>query len=414
MDLFSLPPTQVSIEKSQWVEHRPLASIGENSNIIEFLVNGTGEEYVDLSETYLHLNIQVFNKDSTPLVAGADVAPINLIAHSAFCQIECSLNERLITQSSNLYPYRAYFEHLLSYGNDAKRSQLTAAGWYVDTAGKMEYTTDNRGHVRRTELAEESKIVSLIAKPCLDLCNQRLIPNRVDIKLRLAHSSDSFCLMGDGKLVIKDAALYVRKVKLSPSVQLGHIKALERGTAKFPVKRVEVKTFTVPAGNLTVNHENLFLGQLPNRLLFGLVENQSFVGQSSKNPYNFRHFDTDYVALFLDGAQIPSKPLQPDFENRSYVRSYCPLFSGMNIMGRNQGNGISLSEYPKGFSLFAFDLSPDLWEGDHFQLIRSGNLRLELHFKNPLPATIDVLVYAEFSNVIECDKARNILFDYIA
>ena len=57
LDLFSLPPTQVSIEKSQWVEHHPLASIGEKSNVIEFLVNGTGEEYVDLSETYLHLNI---------------------------------------------------------------------------------------------------------------------------------------------------------------------------------------------------------------------------------------------------------------------------------------------------------------------------------------------------------------------
>ena len=69
LDLFYLPPTQVSIEKSQWVEHRPLASIGENSNVIKFMVNGTGEEYVDLSETYLHLNFQVFNKDGTPLVA---------------------------------------------------------------------------------------------------------------------------------------------------------------------------------------------------------------------------------------------------------------------------------------------------------------------------------------------------------
>ena len=88
-------------------------------------------------------------------------------------------------------------------------------------------------------------------------------------------STDSFGIMGDGKLVVKEAALYVRKVKLSPTVQLAHIKALERGTAKFPIKRVEVKTFTVPQGNLTVNHENLFLG-----LLLGMVENQSFVGHS--------------------------------------------------------------------------------------------------------------------------------------
>ena len=141
--------------------------------------------------------------------------------------------------------------------------------------------------------------------------------------------------------------------------------------------------------------------------LFESPDDQSFEGHSPKNPYNFRHFDVDYVALFLDGAQIPRKPLQPHFENRSYNRSYCSLFSGMNIMDRNQGHGISLSKYPKGFSLFAFGLSPDLSE-DHFQLISSGNLRLELYLKNPLPATINVVIYAEFSNVIECDKARNI------
>ena len=186
-----------------------------------------------------------------------------------------------------------------------KKSQLTATGWFPDTAGNMECTPDNRGHVKRTELAEQSKIISLFAKPCIDLCNQhRLIPNGIDIKLRFVRSTDSFCIMGDGKLVVKEAALYVRKVKLSPTVRLAHIKALERGTAKFPIKRVEVKTFTVPQGNLMVNHENLFLGQLPNRLLLGMVENQSFVGHSSKNPFNFKHFDTDCVALFLDGAQI--------------------------------------------------------------------------------------------------------------
>ena len=326
LDLFSMPPTQVSIDKSQWVEHRPLASISESSSVIEFLVNGTGEEYVDLSETYLHLKIQVKNKDNTPLQAGADIAPINLIAHSVFFQIECSLKERLITQSSNLYPFRTYLEHLLSYGSDAKKSQLTATGWFTDTAGNMECTPDNRGHVKRTELAEQSKIVSLFAKPCIDLCNQhRLIPNGIDIKLRFVRSTDSFCIMGDGKLVVKEAALYMRKVKLSPTVQLAHIKALERGTAKFPIKRVEVKTFTVPQSNLTVNHDNLFLGQLPNRLLLGMVENQSFVGHSSKKSIQFQTF-WYRLCSFVLGWSTNTKQT---FTTRFWQQLICPqlLFS---------------------------------------------------------------------------------------
>ena len=73
-----------------------------------------------------------------------------------------------------------------------------------------------------------------------------------------------------------------------------------------------------------------------------------------------------------------------------------------------------MNDYANGYTLFAFNLSPDLSEGNHLQLIRPGNLRLELHFKNPLPSTINIVVYAEFSNMIECDRARNILFDYNA
>ena len=82
-------------------------------------------------------------------------------------------------------------------------------------------------------------------------------------------------------------------------------------------------------------------------------------------------------------------------------------------MGYDRGNQISLEEYSKGFTLFAFDLTPDLDEGSHFHLVKQGNLRLELHFKTGLPQTINVIVYAEF-DVIEIDKARNVLFDYSA
>ena len=83
-------------------------------------------------------------------------------------------------------------------------------------------------------------------------------------------------------------------------------------------------------------------------------------------------------------------------------------------MGHDRGNQISRIEYAEGFTLFAFDLTPNLDQSGHFHLLRQGNLRLELHFKTALPQTINVIVYAEFDNVIEIDKARNVLFDYSA
>ena len=53
-------------------------------------------------------------------------------------------------------------------------------------------------------------------------------------------------------------ALYVRKVQLSPAVRMGHVKALETTTCKYPVRRVEVKVDTVPIGNMNYVQDNMF------------------------------------------------------------------------------------------------------------------------------------------------------------
>jgi hypothetical protein len=61
--------------------------------------------------------------------------------------------------------------------------------------------------------------------------------------------------------------------------------------------------------------------------------------------------------------------------------------------------------------LFGFDLTPDMSEVGAFQLIKQGNLRVEIHFTS---TTINVIMYAEFDNVIEIDRNRQVLFDYSA
>ena len=103
---------------------------------------------------------------------------------------------------------------------------------------------------------------------------ERFMLNEVGVKIKLIRSRDAFCLMGAAsKVRIIHASMFVRKVKLMPSVFLAYAKTLENGTAKYPIRRV---VFAVPQNYLDVTHEKLFSGQLPTRIVVGLVNNQAF------------------------------------------------------------------------------------------------------------------------------------------
>ena len=210
-----------------------------------------------------------------------------------------------------------------------------------------------------------------------------------------------------------ECKLYVRKVKLSPSVFIAHAKALEVGNAKYPVRRIVCKTFTVPAGNLNFTQENVFAGQLPTRVVVGMVDNDAFNGVYDKNPFNFKHYDLTSLKLYLDGHEAHSiKPIEMNFATHQYINGYLSLFSGVGKLRRDEGNEISRDDYVSGYTLFAFDLSPDLSEDKYFQLVKEGSVRLDVKFTNALPNTINVIIYAVFESIIEIDSNRNVLFDY--
>lgn len=412
----------MDIERGHWAQYYPLATLTEGGPI-EFAVSGSGEDYLDLSNTLLEVKAKIVKGTGNALADTDVVGPVNLWLHSLFSQVDVVLNGQVISAPNHTYPYRAYLETLCSYGGDAKSSQLSSLLFAKDTPGQMDTATlvagGNQGlRTRQTETAVSHK-VNMMGRLHADIFMQeRFLPNGVDLKLRLIPSKNAFNLMSSVanpsfRTVLEEVSLYVRKVKLSPSTVLAHAKAVEKSRMKLPLRRVVCKSVTVPAGSFQANLDNLFLGQLPNRIIVGCVAADAFNGSYTANPFNFQHFGLNFLALHVNGEQVPAKPLQPNFEDRQYVRSYLSLFSGTGMLHQDVGNGISYNDYPQGYTLYAFDLTPDLGEEEaHFNVVREGNLRAELHFAAALTASINVVIYAEFDNVVEIDKARNVLVDF--
>lgn len=423
LDIFSIPPTQTSVEAGNWIETHPIATLSDRGPI-EFDIPGDGTQYFDLANVYLHVKASITKADSTPLGVDNHPGPVNNWLHSLFEEVEVKLGNTVVTTPTRTYPYRAYLETLLSMGNDAKETQMTTCLFYKDSAGKMDGKTSaaeddsNQGLVARGAYTALSRPVEMTGRIHADIFSQdKLLLNRVPLRIKLIRSPDTFSVMGGGpnpafKVHIVSAKLYVRRVDVSPSVFTAHQKALNLGPAKYPIKRVMCKYFTIPQNNSSTNQENLFNGQMPTRVIVGCVDTAAFNGSFGRNPFNFKHNNVREVALSIPGFKEPIKPLKCSFPDESLM-GYMSLLTGTSKWGKDEGVGIDRTEYNNGYTLFAWDLTPDLSDGgDHFQLKRNTSVRLEMTFGAPLPRSVNVLVYAEFENMIMIDADRNVTTNF--
>ena len=161
--------------------------------------------------------------------------------------------------------------------------------------------------------------------------------------------------------------------------------------------------------------DNIILGQLPKRIIIGFVNNKAFNGDRALNPFNFEQFNINFLCLYVDGVQVPSKPLQSNFEDsKLYIEAYHTLFSGTDVHFLNEGNQISRESYPNGYCLFAFDLTPDLSANDctHWNWVKQGSVRLDVRFAEALANTVNCIVYAEYDNILEVDASRQAIVDF--
>lgn len=419
LDIFHIPPTQTSIEKSLFVEVQPIAALNDNAPL-EFFISGSGEYYYDLNNTLLYVNCRIVKQDNTAIADGARVGFINYPIATLFNQVDITLGDRLISQSDNLYSYRAYIETILNYSPQTLSSQFTAGLFYKDTAGQHHERTldgNNSGFSKRARATTRSKSIELLGPLFGDIFNQpKLILNGLDLKIKLCRNKDAFCLMSaepdQFKVQILQASLYVKRVQVSPAVRIGHSQALLTSPAKYALDRAGLKVYSIPTGTRITNHENLFLGQIPKTVILGFVDNEAFSGSYQRNPLCFHHYNINHAALYLDGQQIPARPFQPNFDADLAIREYVALVHIAGKQKADSGLSIDREEFMNGYTLFAFDLSPDQEPGGHFSLIKTGNLRAEIRFAEPTPHTVNMVVYALNSNILEINNRREVLYDY--
>ena len=362
------------------------------------------------------------------------------------------------------YAYRSYIETLLNYDVSAKESQFSSALYYKDTATKMDEagslpstktityvtasngnspdTTDtfslpvpgtgNQGFAKRHTFITSGNQFVLSGPIFSDIfMTDRLLLNMLDLKVVLNRSTDSFSLMEirndnaiEPRVRFTDVVLKVRKVKVDQAVSDGVERMLKQTPALYPIRRVECKILTIPDQLPNIRQDNIFSGLIPNLFVFGLVHVDAYNGTYDTNPYNFQHFGVTSVSLTANGQEIPFKQLTLKYpadatgkvnpaadDKLDFDEAYNTLFSGTGKIYSNAGLDITREEYPGGYTLYAFDLTPDMCKSpDYFNTVQRGSLTLALTLAKQKHA-IGIVCYGDFENVIRIDAERNAIYD---
>ena len=265
IDYFDPILVQTAIRERRDVVHHPLATL-DNASSIEFHVSGSGEEFIDLSEIYLTVDVQLQSVDGREAKSTATWGPVNNVLHTLFDKVDVHLNDTPVTNLDNLYAYRAYLANLLSHSTAEKETSLAASGWAADTSGQFDSVsqTVNRGlGARAKPFLGKDRIVTYTGKLHCDVFQQeRILPNAVDLRVKLSRSKPEFYMMdtepaiaearsSDGttvttvgvplpkyQLKILRAELKVDKVKVGDEFYIGIGKMLEETNALLPIRQV--------------------------------------------------------------------------------------------------------------------------------------------------------------------------------
>jgi hypothetical protein len=426
-DLFGVPPTQLTIERDVQSEHRPI-SVLNSTSIIQFVIHSAIDEYIQLRDTLfkIKLKINLTKKDRTNVVEDdwKKVAPVNYLLQSMFSYINVEINNKPITMAPHTYAYKAYFDAILGFTKDARTSFLSAAG-FVNTTDQTTFTEAHSKLIRPTEIKTtgEGKSTELMGKFHLPLAFQpRALLGGVTLKLTLVPNDSKFYMWSTEDNIVptvefEDATLFLHKSKVIYPIVDAHTAALTKGSAKYPMCRGHVKAFNINTGTIDTIIDNAVNGVLPRRIFVALVSNEAFSGKLSKNPFEFKTYNLNYIAAHIDGKQYPIRAYTPDFEKGIYNREYLGLFESLNQITTDSTISLTPKEWANGNTIYGFNFAPDL--GDDCSKmgfsnpIRHGSLKLELKFSSALTETISVLVYCEYDSILEIDINREVQTDYM-
>lgn len=173
--LFARPLQNVGVRKIRKIALNPVTDISK-SKIITFEVQNSGLHYIDLSKTLLKIRAKIIRADGSEIPAiewksdkqcfafkdapkkpGSDgdqgessttkdiVSPVQNFLHSLFQRVDVKLQDCVLTDSDENYPYLAFIKALQA-SNEEKKSTLQMQLYFENEGEEVDGTDFGHQH----------------------------------------------------------------------------------------------------------------------------------------------------------------------------------------------------------------------------------------------------------------------------
>jgi hypothetical protein len=425
--LFSVPVSYTERWKTEHERLNPVATVpdGSSQGDISFYIPPSSSGLISLNDICLELELGILTKNKDTewrMVNKTDgVAIANNPLHSIFSQLHVTVANKTISDASSSYPYRSYLDTLLTHSYQTQSSQMTSAGWYPDTAHFFNHDTLNAGELSRREIFGRGHYVELAGRVFSDLFDQQKpLITGVPITIRFVMAKPEFYFRifdpdetRQFKIHLKNPRLSIRRHIPSPDYMIKVSEELQTRPCKYHVERVVVRQTDIPRGTQSTVISNMQIGQLPKIALIAFIDSADFHGKSSRNCFNFDHFNLQQISCEVDGQSFPGRPYTADFDKFQSLECYNGLLE--TLEKRNDPNGelgFSREHYSGGYAIYGMKLAT-CGRGT-LGLIKQGNLSVSVTFAQPLKSTIMMIAYLMYDSVIEINQHRILSTDFTA
>ena len=416
-----------------------------------FLIPKNPNDWIDINCLKVWGNLKVVWDDG-----GVEKAPlgdvhkwslVNNIYHALWKKITIKANGNEFEDTAAAhYPWKSYIQNKLNVSpNFKKKVWYHNNAWIEDDHGKGDkmgptvldkYT--KKGPPSSTEILEDlynadynsgfvnrrNKIKNGNSNPFEitiyhDLMTSgKAFPPNTEFEIILERTDDKFLFIQGTeedkkfKIVLENIMISYDHKIVTDQVKQYHDRKSKNTLPYATVKKNFLKYYVIQAGDTDMSKSPMFYssGALPEQIIIFFLPQKVFEGKLDSNPYYWKPYEFEEIALVVNGYNEPSKYLKSITDMDKLILYNHFLENTGYGPDRDMANDVPVSyeDYFKNSFMLAFDRTASKHNGYYQTIPDTGTIDIHLKLKDPLQGTDNmvVCVYASYSEDIKIDGDR--------